>query len=675
MNKQIENLIREQNYEKALCEIEQYEIRNKKDVDINTYKFLCYCGLEEFSKCLDHAIASVKSQPYDADVHYNCGYAFEVNGFLYESYEQYMVASEIILAGNNGNVILEQVLENAQMVLDKIVDLTQNDGIRRNEVERHCLDYLVNKNKYKFGVRYPEFHAEFDVIGSDYYDYSLLDRMFIGICDLKSAYSLYCENLKANTVDERAEMQRTSAPIKWAEIDCKKESYVPIVTNTRCAISFELEQINRNVEVIYNSPLQYVNYRVPKGKVRIASENAFRLGEVIPIGHDASRKRLVLNIFVDGLSQTVLDDSFKTLMPHTYKYFKYGMKCSNAHTAGDWTFPSIASITTGQTLPEHKMLHSKISKKLDVDTPILFEYFKNAGYNTTKIGGNWRIAPNYGYARGMNRVKYQHMYMGYSVEQVIADVEEQMHSMADTDQFIWMEIGELHLVADEINMAPLQSEFMIWENEQYSGKINSVKQKYDETKIKYYKKQIEYIDRRLASLYQYIEENYDPNDVVVSLFADHGQGYLIKPEEDFLSNERTNIAFMFKNGELEGETDEIISACDYSGILCKLAGIDYNYAGTDANLPLSFGGTSEREFCVTESIHVGDPYEIVLNGKNFKFYLKGRQNVTAECRVPLDEYDVLLVDEQGQTIEDENKIKYYTEWCLNHIGTCRIFNN
>ena len=67
MNKQIENLIREQNYEKALCEIEQYEFRNKKDVDINTYKFLCYCGLEEFSKCLDHAIASVKSQPYDAE--------------------------------------------------------------------------------------------------------------------------------------------------------------------------------------------------------------------------------------------------------------------------------------------------------------------------------------------------------------------------------------------------------------------------------------------------------------------------------------------------------------------------------------------------------------------------------------------------------------------------------
>ena len=675
MNTKIENLINEQNYEKALCEIDRYECETSDDPDISTYKFLCYNGLGETQICLDHAKEAVKNQPYEADVHYNCGYAYEANGNLFDAYEQYMIASEIISAGNTGNVLLSQVLEMSQRVLERILDIAEKGLFENEKLARHNLDYIVNKNNYKFGVRYPEFHAGLAVIGNEYFDYKCLQRMFAGLCGLKSAFNLDCERLNTDTIYEKAELQRTSPSIKGAEINCEKESYIPIVMDIRGCIKFELEQINRHVEVIYNSPLQYVNYRVPKGKVRIASENAFRLGEVIPIGHDANRKRLVLNIFVDGLSQTVLDDSFKTLMPHTYKYFKHGMKCSNAYTAGDWTFPSIASITTGQTLPEHKMLHSKILRKLDADTPILFEYFKNAGYNTTKIGGNWRIAPNYGYARGMNRVKYQHMYMGYSVEQVIADVEEQMHSMADTDQFIWMEIGELHLVADEINMAPLQSEFMIWENEQYSGKINSVKQKYDETKIKYYKKQIEYIDRRLASLYQYIEENYDPNDVVVSLFADHGQGYLIKPEEDFLSNERTNIAFMFKNGELEGETDEVISACDYSGILCKLAGIDYNYAGTDANLPLSFGGTREREFCVTESIHVGDPYEIVLNGKNFKFYLKGRQNVTAECRVPLDEYDVLLVGEQGQAIEDENKIKYYTEWCLNHIGTCRIFNN
>lgn len=107
---------------------------------------------------------------------------------------------------------------------------------------------------------------------------------------------------------------------------------------------------------------------------------------------------------------------------------------------------------------------------------------KNAGYNTTKIGGNWRIAPNYGYARGMNRVHYQHMYEGFPIEKVVSEVEEQIHTMRETDQFIWMEIGELHLIADEYNVAPLQEQFMIWENDNINGKINSVKQEYDETK-------------------------------------------------------------------------------------------------------------------------------------------------------------------------------------------------
>ena len=86
----------------------------------------------------------------------------------------------------------------------------------------------------------------------------------------------------------------------------------------------------------------------------------------------------------------------------------------------------------------------------------------------------------------------------------------------------------------------------------------------------------------MASLYQYIEDNYKDEEIVVSLFADHGQGYLVKPEEDFLCDERSNIAFMFRGGNITGKSKEIISSCDYSGIMCKLAGIDYDYSKTDA---------------------------------------------------------------------------------------------
>ncbi len=672
MKAKIEGLIEKQEYDKALKEIVNYELENVGDTDIYTYKFLCNLGIGNNEQALNFAKQAVKEQPYVADVHYNCAYAYHVNGYLYEAYEQYVITSEIISAGNESNVPLENVLENAKVLLNAILDSAENMKVDR--IHKHMLDYIVNNKRYMFGVICPEFHADVNVIGLEYMDYIGQDKMYIGCTGLKSSYDYYCGELEENTINSRAELQRASDPISNINIKCDKESFVPIISDRYAKINWKFED-GRDVTIDYNSPYQYVNYRIPKGIVDISSENKFRIGEIIPICHSKDRKKLVLNIFIDGLSETVLGEHFKELMPYTYKFFRKGIECTNVHTAGDWTFPSIAAITTGQTLPSHKMLHSKILRKIDESTPMLFEYFKKAGYNTTKIGGNWRIAPNYGYARGMNRVKYQNMYKGYSAQDVIADVEEQIHCMRETDQFIWMEIGELHLIADELNSAPVKSEFMVWENENYSGKINSVKQTYDETKIKYYKKQIEYIDRRLAGLYLYIEDNYKDEDIVVSLFADHGQGFLVKPDDEFLCDERSKIAFMFRGGNVTGETNEVISSCDYSGIMCNLAGIDYDYSKTDANLPLVFGGEQEREFCVTESIHVGDPYQILLNGKDFKFYLKGVENVTSECRVPLNEYETALWDNSGNRIYDEQLINYYTSWCLKHISSCRIFNN
>ena len=148
----------------------------------------------------------------------------------------------------------------------------------------------------------------------------------------------------------------------------------------------------------------------------ISSEDReFLLGEMVPIIHDRKRKPLILNIFVDGLSQTVLENHMEMLMPNTYRFLGEGMICTNAHTAGDWTFPSIASIVTGQTMANHKMLHSKLLRKIDAETPILLNILKTLVIIPPKMG-NWRIALNYGYARGMNRVHYQHMYEGFPIE-------------------------------------------------------------------------------------------------------------------------------------------------------------------------------------------------------------------------------------------------------------------
>ena len=628
----------------------------------------------KYEEALKEAKIQEKNMPYCVDAHYDLGYIYQVCGEWMKSYEQYSIAYELIMGGNSGKSREKEVEVKKEELLDKIAEELEIGTKEELLLKKHFLDYMVMQDDLQWQIKRPVFHDGTKIIGKEYMDYSELPRMFLGYSGLQSVFRRIGGWAEKNTISEKAEMQRVSHPCNIFETTVKEESFIPIIMENEEVLAFQIEN-NQTTEVLYSSSLQYVNYRVPKGHIRITSqEQPFRIGEIVPIMHDEKRKRLVLNIFVDGLSQTVLGDNFEKLMPHTYHFFSKGMICNQAYTAGDWTFPSVASIVTGQTIAKHKMLHSKLLRKIDIDTPIIYEYFKNAGYNTTKVGGNWRIAPNYGYARGMNRVYYHHMYEGYSAERVIADVEEQMHRMRGTDQFIWMELGELHLIADGVNIAPLQSEFMVWENEVLNGKVNSVKQQYDETKRKYYLKQIEYLDRRLSGLYQYIEENYKDDEIIVSLFADHGQGYLIKPEEEFLSEGRTKVAFMIRGNGQSGQTDEVISTCDYPAVMSKLAGIDYDYSDTDAHLPVAFGEKDEREFAVTESIHVGDPYQIVLNGKDFWFYLKGKENVTPECRVPLNEYEMKLYDRHGNEIKDKEKISYYEEWCLRHIESCVITN-
>lgn len=673
MNGKIEQLIMNGKYQEAWIAIAEYEKEYPFDADMDTYRVLCLNNAGEHQMALQYAYRAVQNQPYVADAHCNCGYAFELCENYFQAYEQYAVAKELALGGNPIGVPIEKIEESMQQILNIIMNRAQLGETDDIETDKRWINYIANMDRINWGIRKPVFHDGTNMIAQKYNDYPGLPEIFAGITGMQSAYHMICNKLYVNTIMEETDLQRTYAMGSNIEIESDTECFVPLIMDRPGRLCVQTEK--KQAEIEYNSPLQYINYRVPKGKVLISSEDReFRLGEMVPIIHDRKRKPLILNIFVDGLSQTVLENHMEMLMPNTYRFFREGMICTNAHTAGDWTFPSIASIVTGQTMANHKMLHSKLLRKIDAETPILFEYFKNAGYNTTKIGGNWRIAPNYGYARGMNRVHYQHMYEGFPIEKVVSEVEEQIHTMRETDQFIWMEIGELHLIADEYNVAPLQGQFMIWENDNTKGKINSVKQEYDETKRKYYLKQIEYVDRKLAGLYQYLN-NFEENEIVITLFADHGQGYLVRPEEEFLCDERTKIAFMTKGGGVSGKTEELISACDYTPIICKLAGIEYNYENTDASLPVVYGGEKEREFTVTESIHVGDPYQILLNGRDFTFYLKGIEKVTSECRVPLDTYEVKLSDKNGNILHDKDKINYYTKWCLDHIGSCRIYNN
>lgn len=416
-------------------------------------------------------------------------------------------------------------------------------------------------------------------------------------------------------------------------------------------------------------------YRLPPS-TRLESEKDLYLGKPIALKQDPKNKKLVLNIFVDGISQKVIEEeNFAELMPHTNEFFAKGIRCSQAYSAAEWTLPSLASYATGVTPAKHMVIHNTITSQLPEDLTILAEYFKEQGYQTAKIDGDWRSTQSYGYSRGMDRILYQHQCVGMRVEQVIEDTLDHIKLMQETNQFIWMCIGDLHNVADGIPQSPsVQASLPLESRAMEKVGITSVKQNHSINKRIAYMKQMKYIDDHLAVLYRYIEENYKDDEIVISLFGDHGQGYLVEDGRHFLSEGRSKVGMMFRSDLKQGTVcEELISACDYVPIMCKLAGIPLKDEPIEGRVPLFFGGEEERKYALTESLHPGDPYRAAIVSKEHVFYFTAEGIVEYDGRFELGNYQCQLFNKEGEECNDQEAMDEYLHVLMDHIGSLLIY--
>ena len=416
-------------------------------------------------------------------------------------------------------------------------------------------------------------------------------------------------------------------------------------------------------------------YRLPSG-TQLDSEEELCIGSPVVLKHNPANKKIVLNIFVDGISQRVIEEErLKNLMPYTYDFFSKGVQCTNVYTSGEWTLPVLASYVTGVSTTEHMLLHNILTYGIPEDIPVLAEYFKGQGYQTAKIDGDWRSTQTYGYGRGVDRIIYQHQNIGMRAEQIVADVLDHMKLMKETNQYIWMGCGDLHDVADGYSLRPsVQAGIPLDERADESIGITSVKQSYSRKKRAAYILQMKHIDEYLAHIYRYLEEMYRDDEMVVSLFGDHGQGYLVEEGAHFLSEGRTKVAMMFR-GKMEktGICDEVLSICDYLPILCRLAGIPLKNKKIDGNLPAFFGGEKEREYAITESIHPGDPYQAAIVSKECTYYFTAGGIVEYDGRFELGEYSHKLLDKEGKESGNLELTEYYYNLLRQHIGSLLIY--
>ena len=124
------------------------------------------------------------------------------------------------------------------------------------------------------------------------------------------------------------------------------------------------------------------------------------------------------------------------------------------------------------------LFHNNLNNELPYDFPTLSEYFKEQGYFTSKLDGDWRSTYSCGYTRGIDQYIYQHQLLGARAEQEIINIIEHLEAFKDTDHYLWMCIGDLHDVADELDLSPAMQNNLALKYRTYEEQVKPLSNKF-----------------------------------------------------------------------------------------------------------------------------------------------------------------------------------------------------
>lgn len=429
-----------------------------------------------------------------------------------------------------------------------------------------------------------------------------------------------------------------------------------------------------SIRINQNSREHFNYYRVSE-KIQISSENEFIIGEPVSLTQHSHLKKLVLSFFVDGLSwQLIREEGLENVMPATHQFFSKGLTCENYFTSSDWTYPSIASFVSGYSVPEHMMVHPKINRRLPGESKTLFACMKEAGYYTAMLNCDYRTSSTYGYTKDIHRYIAQHPAY-YKAMQVIPDALEHIRAFRETNQYLWISIPDLHDIADENDLSlGTVSQIDLLKRKSGEKAINTIKQGYNPEKRTAYIQALQAIDLQFASLYQYIESHFREEEFVITMFGDHGQTYLLKPEDHHLARYHSNVAFLVRGGHCKGSSTEYMAAVDYPHILCKLAGAG-NFKSPDGQLPKAFGGDSQRDYVITETIHPGDPYMAAIHAPSHTVYCTSEHTLSPQCRLARGNLQMSLTDQEGSPIDDSQLMQKYASIINDRLKYIYLYEN
>ena len=371
-------------------------------------------------------------------------------------------------------------------------------------------------------------------------------------------------------------------------------------------------------------------------EITSASDAVYAVGTPIRLGHSPARRKLVLNILIDGLAWNIARTHFPDAMPNIAHFFARGTIFDQHFSTSECTYPSLPVIETGRYPIHTQVFNERNSHELPLDMMTLSECMTDLGYYAAAPMG--AADPIYsGTLRGYDQLNTTgwKLLSAEAVDRTIMQLE----AFDETDQFLHLHVADVHpWNAKGFKFHPAVETHLplserLFDTDEHIASVRL-------PKLKIYQEQfwqsLRRVDRNLAQLLTYIEEHYAEEEYLVSVYSDHGNSIFSAPVNgvmDVIAENSTRALWMMRGaGVPEGRiVDELTSSADLYPTLGALCGFPAA-EDIDGNLPAVFGG-KERDAVYSMSMFPGQTYKLAVRTHDFALRLETQEKVDEDGTV------------------------------------------
>ena len=111
-----------------------------------------------------------------------------------------------------------------------------------------------------------------------------------------------------------------------------------------------------------------------------ASDAVYAVGTPICLGHSPARRKLVLNILIDGLAWNIARTHFPDALPNIARFFARGTIFDQHFSTSECTYPSLPVIETGRYPIHTQVFNERDSHEIPLDIKTISECMTDLGY-------------------------------------------------------------------------------------------------------------------------------------------------------------------------------------------------------------------------------------------------------------------------------------------------------